>query len=356
VSRPLGALAGALVVIITSLSALAAGACAAVEPPAGVPVVGSDLTPASLEVATEPPLPLDGPVDGRDLPAAAEASPTPVADQPAPPHEILLAGGTRVVPVGFYSTTLDLDTWYYVILPPDYDLDDQRYPVLYMLHGAYGGASEWVEIGLPGAADDLWSELAMPPFIIVLPEGGASYYLNHADGGPRWGDYIAGDVVQQVDRHFRTIDDPAQRAIGGLSMGGDGALQLALHHPDIFGIVGAHSPTTRLSYERIPGPFYGDVEYWQENNPLWLIEHTDAATQLKIWIDVGQDDVWRPSAEALHQALLDLGVEHEFGVFPGSHEAEYWEAYQFDYLRFYGRAFGGVGPDATAALPSLGAS
>ena len=273
-------------------------------------------------------------------PTGTSALPTPLTPEIDYPNTLInLPGGSRVIPERFYSTTLGQSTWYEVVLPPGYAVDKQRYPVLYMLHGAMGGAAEWLEIGIHQAADQLWTEGAIAPFIIVLPDGSNSYYLNHASGGPRWGDYIAGDVVRQIDANYRTLPDPAHRAIGGLSMGGDGALQLALHHPDVFGIVGAHSPTTRLTYDQLPGPFYGDEDYWHQNSPLWLIENTDAAARLRIWIDDGQDDPWLPSAQALHEALLDRGVEHEYAELEGTHEAEYWEAYQADYLRFYGSAF-----------------
>jgi len=253
---------------------------------------------------------------------------------------MFLPGGTTVSPERFYSTTLGLGTWYEVVLPPGYAESKQRYPVLYLLHGAMGGAAEWLGVGIHQTADQLWTEGAVPPCIIVLPAGGNSYFLNHANGGPRWGDYIASDVVQQIDANYRTLPDPAHRAIGGLSMGGDGGLQLALHHPDVFGIVGAHSPTTRLSYDKLPGPFYGDVGYWLQNNPVWLIQNTDGAAKLlNIWIDMGQDDPWIPSARALHAALLERNVEHQYTELDGTHEAEYGEAYQGYYVEFYGSAF-----------------
>lgn len=263
------------------------------------------------------------------------------ADELTGSSVLVLAGGTRVGPQQLYSSVLDRDMLYEVILPPDYASSRQEYPVLYMLHGVAGGATEWLEIGLHEAADELWSSGRVPPFIIVLPDTGPSYYLNHADGGPRWEDFIIQELVPEVDATYRTRPDPRYRAVGGLSMGGDGALRLALRHPDIFGIVGAHSPTTRLSYDQLPGTIFGDEEYWHQNSALWLIANTDAAAQLKIWIDDGLEDVWVASAEALHEALQERGIEHAFALFEGGHEGEYWIAHQRDYLRFYGAAFSG---------------
>jgi enterochelin esterase-like enzyme len=281
------------------------------------------------------------PLETTDAPATA--SQTDASEAPRPKF-IALPGGTTVSPERFYSQSLKNASLYEVILPPGYDRDSRRYPVLYLLHGAAGGANEWVEIGIHKAADGLWSAGAIEPFIIVLPEGGSSYWLNHADGGPRWGDYVVEDLVREIDSTYRTVADRDHRAIGGLSMGGDGALQLALNRPDVFGIAGGHSPTTRLTYDRRPGAFYGDETYWQHHNPLWLIQNKDTARLLKIWIDMGDDDVWLPSAEALHEALLDQDVEHQYAELPGSHEAEYWIGYQDQYLRFYAEAFTAADP------------
>jgi S-formylglutathione hydrolase FrmB len=131
-------------------------------------------------------------------------------------------------------------------------------------------------------------------------------------------------------------------------MGGDGALQLALNNPGVFSIVGAHSPTTRLAYELAPGPFYGEEEYWQEHNPVWLIQNTDRATQLKIWIDMGTDDEWLATGQALHEALAAQGIEHSYQELAGGHTAEYWIGSSPAYLRFYTKAFADATSVATA--------
>jgi S-formylglutathione hydrolase FrmB len=128
-------------------------------------------------------------------------------------------------------------------------------------------------------------------------------------------------------------------------MGGEGALQLAINYPGVFRAVGAHTPTTRLSYEDSPGTIYGDEAYWQEHNSLWLIENDDAVNDLEIWIDDGYDDVWLPSAEALHAALLARSIPHQYHVFAGGHD--YWEEVLDDYLRFFSGAMDTGGPDAT---------
>src|SRR5207247_1885175 len=139
-----------------------------------------------------------------------------------------------------------------------------RFPALYMLHGigtgTGGSDSEWYAYGLLERADQLMRAGEMPPFLIVLPQGDGGYWVDQADGGPRWGTYTARDVVGEIDGHFRTAADRAHRAIGGLSMGADGALQLAMRYPDVFGAAGADSPTLRAC--RDAPPFFGDEAYF----------------------------------------------------------------------------------------------
>jgi S-formylglutathione hydrolase FrmB len=168
--------------------------------------------------------------------------------------------------------------------------------------------------------------------IVVMPDGGDRTYWANWDEGPRWSDYVADDVVTEVDSRFRTIAAQSARAIGGLSMGGLGALQVAMRHPDVFGVVGAHSPSIRLD---------PDQELWflspssfLAHNPIWLASYPSSGGMI-YWLDVGADDWWRPNIEELRDALLLARLNLTWRVFPGTHEAEYWIDHVPDYLRFY---------------------
>lgn len=250
------------------------------------------------------------------------------------------SGGSTVLERPLYARTLDLQTSYRIFLPPDYESGWRRYPVLYMLHGVAGDSSEWQAIGLLEAADRLIQQGEIDPLIIVLPNGGASYWLNQARGA-RWADYVVNDVVADVDRTYRTIDAPQGRAIGGLSMGGEGALRIALTHPDVFGTAAAHSPSLRTAFDQFApevAALYGDEDSWRAATPLWLVVDRDTAYQLKLAIDVGEDDPWRPNVELLHQRMIERGIAHRFEVLPGEHAAEYWIENVERYLRFYGSA------------------
>ena len=117
------------------------------------------------------------------------------------------AGGSMVVEDSLFARTLDLHTTYRVMLPPNYDATTRRYPTLYMLHGVAGDSSEWQGIGILEAADRMIQRGEIDPFIIVLPNGGANYWVNQFSG-PRWADYVVNDVVSQVDRDYRTVVAP----------------------------------------------------------------------------------------------------------------------------------------------------
>jgi enterochelin esterase-like enzyme len=166
-----------------------------------------------------------------------------------------------------------------------------------------------------------------------MPDGGGRTYFANWDNGPRYSDYIARDVVGEIDLHYRTLPHPASRAIGGLSMGGLAALQIAMRNPDVFGIVGAHSPSIRLDPE--PELWFLSGENFFGHDPIWLARNSPAVDHLAYWLDVGAEDWWRPNIEELYAALASAGLRVNWHIFSGTHEAEYWIDHVPDYLRFY---------------------
>jgi enterochelin esterase-like enzyme len=251
------------------------------------------------------------------------------------------AVGSTIVEQVFSSPALGQNMSYLIYLPAGYENGDRRYPTLYLLHGVAGDSTEWPSIGVPAAADRLTRDGAIQPMIVVFPYGDAGYYVNNASGGLRWQDHLVEDVVASVDQTYRTLTRPESRAVGGLSMGGDGALQLTMRFPEMFGVAGAHSPSSRLLFEHVPADVYGSEAYFRAHNPFWLAQDVAGAERIKIWIDVGDDDPWRWNATAIHAALDARGIVHEFHMPPGTHEGDYWVAHLDDYLGFYSRSLAG---------------
>ena len=236
----------------------------------------------------------------------------------------------------FYSPELDRDMPYVIYLPPDYLTGGRRYPVLYMLHGRGGSRDEWLSFGLVDIADHEILEGRLPPMIIVVPQGDNGYWANHSDNGPRWGEFISRDLVSYIDQTYHTLRSPASRAIGGLSMGGWGALHHAFSHPEIFGVVGAHSPSLRPDDGSLD--FLGRGTEFARKDPMQLARIRDGLQRLHIWVDTAQGDPWRDRAEELHRILSARGIDHTWQVYPGVHDWYYWHEHTVDYLRFYGNS------------------
>jgi enterochelin esterase-like enzyme len=249
-----------------------------------------------------------------------------------------LAASPHVVQAQLSSDAVGQTLPYLVYLPPGYDSDSAaRYPVLYMLHGLGGSDSEWYSDGMFDTADRLIRSGEIQPLIIVLPEGEQAYWMDHANGGPKWGRYVAHDLVAEIDGRYRTLGDRPHRAIGGMSMGGHGALQLAMNNPDVFSVVGAHSFALRR-HDTAP-PYFGDQAYFDAHDPVALFKSQPAtARSFTLWLDVGTDDSWRPADEAFHNQLTDEGITHAWHEYSGGHEDAYWSAHTADYLRFYATA------------------
>lgn len=238
----------------------------------------------------------------------------------------------------FYSQALDADMSYYIYLPKDYGTAGRRYPVLYMLHGGGGDKEEWPAYGLIDAVDDLINAKEIRPLVVVLPQGDYSYWVNHVDGGERWGDYVARDLVRHIDSSFRTLRNPQNRAIGGLSMGGFGALVQAFTHPNVFQAVAAHSPSLRAEdqLEELKSILGSGAEF-ARRDPINLAVSAPGLEQLQIWVDMGEEDPWLQRADVLNEILDARGIEHEWNVFAGDHSGEYWQSNLVTYLRFYDR-------------------
>jgi enterochelin esterase-like enzyme len=282
--------------------------------------------------------------------ASPSVAPSPAAAPTASPTPRALGKG-RVDKGSFRSNALARTMPYLVYLPPGYDQNPKgRYATAYVLHGGSGLNTEWVDYGLLDAADRLMGSGEIRPFIIVLPQGDQEYWVDHVidkttgANGEKWGTYVARDVVPTMDARYRTIAAPPERAIGGLSMGGHGAMQLSLNFPGIWSAIVATSPSLRPESSRDPklrqeddAPTYlGFGAEFAARDPLSLIKaKPELARQYTWWIDTGRLDPWLRATRNIHEQLAELGIPHEWDTPPGGHDAPYWSAHVEDYLRFY---------------------
>jgi enterochelin esterase-like enzyme len=238
--------------------------------------------------------------------------------------------------VTFKSLALGRTMPYSIYLPPGYATSKRNYPVVYMLHGMSGTNDEWREYGIFDAADRMIRAGEIRPLIIVLPQGDKAYWVDHAlpTDQQAWGRYMAKDVVSDVDARYRTVAQRAQRAIGGVSMGAHGAMQLAINYPDTFSVVGAHSLVLRR-YDTAP-TYFGSQSDWSKRDPMQMVyAKTATVKRLQLWIDIGNEDPWAKLAEQFNGELNALGVAHQWHEWSGDHSASYWCRHLPDYLRYY---------------------
>jgi enterochelin esterase-like enzyme len=222
----------------------------------------------------------------------------------------------------YFSQTAGDEQRYRIYLPPCYDQTDQRYPVLYLLHGWPFDEAHWDNLGIDEAADAGIAARMLPPFIIVLPGGTERLYINTSGGDHSFEGQMVNDLIPHVDETYRTQRERAGRAIGGISRGGVWALEIGFMHPDLFAIVGAHSPA--LSVNLAPPPY----------DPFYLLVEPGVA-MLRIYLDAGDADWAKKSTQALHEALDKQGIRHEYVVHTGRHENKLWEENTAKYLAFY---------------------
>ena len=245
-----------------------------------------------------------------------------------------------------------------VDLPADYSASTStRYPTLYYLHGLFENQTSWSDRGGQEVLNGLLAQGEVGKFLVVLPDGGKSFYVNSQDGHERYEDFFIQELVPAIDRKYRTIADPSARGISGTSMGGYGALHIAMDHPDVFGSASAHSaalipkipnplPTEGRwgFYARVlQGPFGSPLNqtYFDETNPLTLAENPSRFSRLKLYFDCGDHDRYgfQEGAEALHQKLASKGFAHEYALRSGDHGWSYLSQYMKYSLLFHWHLF-----------------
>ena len=204
----------------------------------------------------------------------------------------------------FHSQALGRDWAYTIYLPPDYETSQRAYPVFYLLHGYGGEHTNWARYGdAQMTADSLIAASALPPVILVMADGKNSSYV---DSDPVTGygameTAIVQDLIPHIDATYRTIPTRRARMIGGLSMGGYGAIHTAFKHPELFGAAASLSGGLSRNPPESAGPATAptpwgipfDAERWQAESPFtWIpsLKQKVEEARLQVYISVGDDD------------------------------------------------------------------
>jgi S-formylglutathione hydrolase FrmB len=243
-----------------------------------------------------------------------------------------------------------------VLLPPSYDADKARtFPILYFFHGLGDDEQMFVHTGGWNLVEDLWERKQLGEFLIATPAAGATFYINSHDRKTRYEDFLVQEFLPGIEKHFRVRAGRANRAVSGASMGGYGALHLAFRHPELFSSVSAHSAAlidklpsflggvAGSPRARVLGRTFGsppDNAFWEHNSPI-AIARTASLGNLKIYFDCGEEDDFgfESGATALDRVLSSRKIPHEFHLYPGRHDWQYFAAHLPASLQFHSKVF-----------------
>ncbi len=268
------------------------------------------------------------------------------------PFLLLLSTQTfaaRVDTILVHSTAMNKDIKCVIIQPTTSKTTGNtaasRLPVIYLLHGHGGNYAQW-----PATAPQLQQEADEKNILFVSPDGGYDswYFDSPVDPSVRYETFVSKELIPYIDAHYPTAADRAHRAITGLSMGGHGALYLAIRHKDLFGAAGAISGGVDLrpfpdnwGIKKDLGTITDHQENW-DNNTVVTVADSLQNGELKIIFDCGTSDFFLTVNRNLHQKLLDKKIDHDYTERPGGHNGAYWRN-SIDYqVLFFWKYFTGI--------------
>lgn len=223
-----------------------------------------------------------------------------------------------------------------VLLP---EVGKPPYPVFYLLHGLSDDYTGWLR------RSRIEVYVREYPMIVVMPDGFRGWYTKH-DNGPDYAHYIAVETVNYIDQFFPTKHTRDARCIGGLSMGGYGALRQGLGFPDRFCSITSHSgavfpwkrePAVLPAYEQ--NTIFGPSPEGTDHDLLHLAQTAKHANELPaIHFDCGtEDSPWIEHNRTLHSELGRMRVPHEYSDFPGAHDWDYWDLRIREAIEFHAK-------------------
>lgn len=247
--------------------------------------------------------------------------------------------GQQVLDVPVHSAAMNRDIDNVVILPKSYD-GHKRYPVLFLLHGYNMKPADWLAV-----RDDLPQLAEHYGMLLVCPNGANSWYIDSAEAPESmYETYVVSELVPYVDAHYATLPDREHRAVAGLSMGGHGALWLAIRHQSVFSACGSMSGAVdllpfpnRWGADKVLGDFHEHRARWSEFSVCHLVPLIRSG--LSIILDCGTADFFHETNEQLHHALLKQNVPHVYISAPGSHNRAYWNQSLLFQLLFFAEHF-----------------
>jgi putative tributyrin esterase len=262
-----------------------------------------------------------------------------VQSKTARPAHKISSGCVRMQDGSFHSAALDRDMKYRVLLPCFYHKGSGRFPVLYLLHGLYGDYLNW------DTRTNLEPYAARYELIVVMPDAGDSWYTNSATAPKdKFEDYIAKDLVAEIDGKYRTVRSRHARAIAGLSMGGYGALKIALRYQGDFAFAGSLSgafnapqdlgdrrPEFRDQLLKVFGPLGSPLR--ADNNIFSLLQKAAPKDLPYFYVACGNADNFLSINRDFVALLSSRATAYEYHETGGGHAWGYWDLSVQDLLR-----------------------
>jgi putative tributyrin esterase len=260
------------------------------------------------------------------LASCTRKEPAPPPDHPRLTPQVVLRDVT------FHSAALNRDMPYRVVLPARVALG-QKLPVAYLLHGGGGGFRDWTN-------DSDVARFAESGLLLVMPEAESSYYTNAVDPPQdRYEDYIVSDLIADVESRFPAATGRSNRAIVGLSMGGFGAVKIALRHPELYSFVGGLSSAIdvprrafflkRFHQSRHYSEIFGAAgsQTRRDNDPFVLARSSNPDAAPYFFLTCGEQEGLLPSNREFAALLAQRHFRNEFHTVPGGHDWNQWNSW-----------------------------
>ncbi|MCP9753283.1 alpha/beta hydrolase family protein [Ferruginibacter sp. HRS2-29] len=255
---------------------------------------------------------------------------------------LFYSASAQVDTISIFSNSMHRSLKCVVIQPSLPQEKPTRYPVVYLLHGYSGAYDNWIK-----KMPSLISEATENKCIIVCPDGGfSSWYVDSpVDSATRFETFISKELVEYIDKNYFTLQDKNRRAITGLSMGGHGALMLAMRHQDVFGAAASMSGAVDLNETHNKfetGKRLGDTiaysNFWHRFSVIDIAD-TFSNKKMPLLIDCGTGDIFIKGNRALHAKLERLKIPHDYVERTGEHNWQYWTNALPYHLLFFRKFF-----------------
>jgi len=237
-----------------------------------------------------------------------------------------------VAEITYYSTALQRFRRMHVYTPPGYESGKGRFPVLYLLHGAFDCDDSWTTVGRAGfILDNLVAEGKAEPMVVVMPAGHTGRF--HFGMSLSMDDFVADftrDVMPWIESHYRVLADRGHRALAGLSMGGAQTLEIAMTNLKDFGFLGVFSSGVFGITGRGPGAL-PDEPPWEERHAKALDDAAAREGLQLFWFSTGKDDFVLETSRATVAMLRKHGFEVTYQESEGGHTWKNWREYLHEF-------------------------